>query len=127
MNFIENKIIKFLLIIIIFTQLIFIGNKRLNFDFEILKKSFSKDFGGENVLPVETLEIKKIVLNKNIKKITISKYLENNVLLYQRTVEFLYPIKVVKGNDNIFYGINEKIPQECTILEKYEYLIWAKC
>lgn len=127
MNIIENKIIKFLLIIIILTQLFFIGNKKLNFDFEILKNSFSKNFGSEFALPVETQELKKIVLNKNIKKVNLSKYLKNNVLLYQRTVEFLYPIKVVKEDDNIFYSINEKVPPKCTILEKYEYLIWAQC
>ena len=77
---------------------------------------------------------KKNIKNKNIlllitqnSEITLSEYLSNNALFYQRTVEFLYPIKIVKENNKIFFSIDEKIPQECKILKKYNYLIWVQC
>lgn len=123
----KNKIIKLFLIAVIIGQFFFIANKRVSFNFEILKNSFSKDFGAERALPKEILELKKIALKQNIKKITLSEYLSNNALFYQRTVEFLYPIKIVKENNKIFFSIDEKIPQECKILKKYNYLIWVQC
>ena len=123
----KNKIIKLFLIAVIIGQFFFIANKRVSFNFEILKNSFSKDFGAERALPKEILELKKIALKQKIKKIALSEYLNNNVLFYQRTVEFLYPIKIVKENNKIFYSIDEKIPQECKILKKYNYLIWVLC
>lgn len=123
----KNKIIKLFLIAVIIGQFFFIANNRVNFDIEILKNSFSKDFGAERVLPKEIIELKKIVLKKNIKKTNLSEYLRNNVFFYQRTVEFLYPIKIDKGNDKIFYSVDEKIPQKCEILKKYNYLIWVQC
>ena len=64
----KNKIIKLFLIAVIIGQFFFIANKRVSFNFEILKNSFSKDFGAERALPKEILELKKIALKQNIKK-----------------------------------------------------------
>ena len=50
MSFQNNNKIKCLLVFLIFLQLFYIANKRLDFKTEILKKSFLKDFGSEYIM-----------------------------------------------------------------------------
>ena len=127
MNFIENKKIGFLLIVIIFIQLFYISYHRLEFKTEIIKKSFIKNFGSKYVMTDDLLELKKVSNNLKLNKFNISKSLKKNVFFNQRSIEFLYPIKFDKKFKRIFYTLNEKIPYNCTILNKFEYLILTQC
>jgi hypothetical protein len=127
MNFIENKKIKFVLIIIIFIQLFYISNQRLSFKIEIFKNSFLNSYGSKFVMTDDLVELKKISKDLKLKKFNISKNLQKNTFFYQRSIEFLYPIKFDKNLKKIFYALKEQIPYNCTILSKFEYLMLIKC
>ena len=127
MSFQNNNKIKILLVILIFFQLFYIANKRLTFKTEILKKSFLKDFGSEYVMTSDILELKEITKNLKLEKFNISEELSENVFFFQRTIEFLYPIKIDKKSENIFFSSEEEIPNNCNIVNQYKHLTLAKC
>ena len=127
MSFQNNNKIKFILAFIIFLQLFYISSKRLNFETEIFKKSFLKDFGSEYVMTSDILELKKITNDLKLEKFNISKKLTENVFFFQRSIEFLYPIKIDKKSENIFFSSEEKIPNNCNILNQYKHLNHVKC
>ncbi len=127
MSFQNNNKIKFILVFLIFLQLFYIANKRLDFETEIFKKSFLKDFGSEYVMTSDILELKKITNDLKLEKFNISKKLTENVFFFQRSIEFLYPIKIDKKSKNIFFSSEEVIPNNCNILNQYEHLNHVKC
>ena len=118
MSFQKNNKIKILLVLLIFLQLFYIANKRLDFETEIFKKSFLKDFGSEYVMPNNILELKKITNDLKLKKFNISKKLNENVFFFQRSIEFLYPIKIDKKSENIFFSSEEVIPNNSTPINR---------
>ena len=59
MNFIKHKKIKFILFIIIFIQLFYVSNEKLEFKIEIIKNSFLEGFGSKYVMTNDLLELKK--------------------------------------------------------------------
>ena len=126
-SFQNNNKIKFILVFLIFLQLFYIANKRLDFETEIFKKSFLKDFGSEYVMTSDIIELKKITNDLKLEKFNISKKLNENVFFFQRSIEFLYPIKIDKKSENIFFSSEEKIPNNCNILNQYKYLKYVKC
>ena len=127
MSFQNNNKIKFILVFLIFFQLFYIANKRLDFETEIFKKSFLKDFGSEYVMTKDILELKEITKNLKLEKFNISEKLSENVFFFQRSIEFLYPIKIDKKSENTFFSSEEKIPSSCNILNQYKHLNHAKC
>ena len=46
---------------------------------------------------------------------------------FQRSIEFLYQIKIDKKSENIFFSSEEEIPNNCNILNQYKHLNHAKC
>ena len=123
----NDKKIKYILIILIFFQLLYVANKRMMFKKEILYNSFVKDFGSKYIMTPDLLELKEIVTNLNLKQINISEKLKQNVFFYQRSIEFLYPVKIVNNEKVIFYSSEEKIQNNCEILNEYQYFIMIKC
>ena len=75
----------------------------------------------------DVLELKKITKNLKLKKFNISKKLSENVFFFQRSIEFLYPIKIDKKSKNTFFSSQEKIPSNCNIINQYKHLTYAKC
>ena len=126
-SFQNNNKIKFVLVLLIFFQIFYIANKRLAFKTEILKNSFLKDFGSEYVMTSDILELKEITKNLKFEKFNISQKLRENIFFFQRSIEFLYPIKIDKKSENIFFSSKEKIPNSCNILNQYKHLTLAKC
>ena len=126
-SLIENKKIKFVLIIIIFFQLFYIAEKKVNFKFNTLINSFKPNFGAKYILSEDILELKSIVNSENLKFISIIKKLRENDYFYQRSVEFLYPVRINQKKNKLFFSINEKIPNSCKIQKKYNNFILAKC
>ena len=121
-----TKKIKFFLIISILLQFIYIIEKKIEFEPIYLLSSFKKDFKGELNLPQETLEIKKILTEKNINTYNLSKKFKDNNLIYQRTVEYLYPIKI-GNNQNIFFEFINENNDNCITVSKYEFTQISKC
>ena len=127
MSFLKNKKIKYALIIIIFIQLFYISHHRLKFKTEIIKNPFLENFGSKYVMTNRLLELKKISKDLKLKKFNLNNNLKKNVFFYQRSIEFLYPIKFDKNFKKFFYLLNEKIPYHCIVLNKFKYLILTQC
>ena len=88
MNFIENKKIGFLLIVIIFIQLFYISYHRLEFKTEIIKNSFIKNFGSKYVMTDDLLELKKVSNNLKLNEFNISKSLKKMSFLIKDRLNF---------------------------------------
>ena len=123
----QNKKAKLLLLFIIILQLIYIANKKVNFSFDVFINSFQPNYGAEYILAEEILELKSITNNKEFTSFNISKKLKNNDYFYQRSVEYLYPIRLNEQFNKIFFSINEKIPNTCIIKKKYKHFVLAEC
>ena len=85
-----NKLLKFFLITSIIIQFFYIINNKVQFHPKYLHGSFKENYIGDLNLPNETLEIKKIIKEENIKVFNLSDKFKNDELLYQRTIEFAY-------------------------------------
>ena len=126
-NLNQNKKVKFLLIIIIIFQLFYIANKKINFKFNILINSFVPNYGPEYILTEDILELKLIANEEKLTFFNISEKLKKSDYFYQRSIEFLYPIRINENLKKIFFSKNEKIPNICKTKKKYKHFILAQC
>ena len=127
MNLVNNRKIKFFLIIILAIQLFLIANKKLDFKFNILLNSFTKNFGSEYSLPKKLIELKDYSIKSDFKEINLSSKLKQNIFFYQRSVEFLFPIKILNKSKKTFFSFKEDIPNTCQIKKKLTHFIFAIC
>ena len=123
----QNKKAKFILILIIILQLIYIANKKVNFSFDVLVNSFQPNYGSKYIFPENILELKIITEKEKFTYFNISKKLKNDVYFYQRSVEYLYPIRFNEKFERIFFSVEEKIPNTCILKKKYKHFILAQC
>ena len=126
-NLNQNKKTKLLLIIIIILQLFYIANKKVNFRFDILINSFVPNFGSEYILTEDILELKLITNEEKFTFFNISERLKKDDYFYQRSIEFLYPIRINENLSEIFFSKNEKIPNKCKTKKIYKHFILAQC
>ena len=127
MNLANNKKNNFFLIIILAIQLFLIANKKLDFKFNILLNSFTKNFGSEYSLPKKLIELKDYSIKSDFKEINLSSKLKQNIFFYQRSVEFLFPIKILNKSKKTFFSFKEDIPNTCQIKKKLTHFIFAIC
>ena len=127
MNLVNNNKLKIFLIIILIMQLFLIANKKLDFNFNILLNSFTKNFGSVYSLPKKLIELKDYSVKSGFKEINLSKKLKQNNFFNQRSVEFLFPIKILNESKKTFFSIKEEIPNTCEIHKKLNYFIFAIC
>lgn len=67
-------------------------------------QNWSQDSAGDIFsVPSEVLEMRDICAENKIKKFALSPELAENPLVYQRAVEFLFPIRIDKKNLNYFF------------------------
>ena len=118
--------INFLILLTIVIQLFYIINKKIDFNIIYLKNSFKNEYEGNLKLPKETKEIKKILNNKKIDSFNLSNKIKKNSLIYQRTVEYLYPKKIDNNLDKYFEIITEN-NSNCKSIEKFKYTKIIQC
>ena len=56
-----------------------------------------------------------------------AKKLKSDDYFYQRSVEYLYPIRLNEKFKKTFFSRNEEIPNTCNIIKKYKQLILVEC
>tara|TARA_B100000700_G_scaffold280543_1_gene330549 strand:+ start:423 stop:809 length:387 start_codon:yes stop_codon:yes gene_type:complete len=123
----KEKKIKFFFVIVCLLQIFYIFYFRSGFQTEILKNPFDKNAGIKFALPAEAIESKTIINNKKLNKFNLSKKIKDNIYLYQRILEFNYPIRIDKKSNNLFILNGEKIPNKCKEIEKGNFLVLVKC
>ena len=87
----------------------------------------ARQFQRSYILAEEILELKLIVSKEKFTYFNISKKLKSDDYFYQRSVEYLYPIRLNEKFKKTFFSRNEEIPSTCNILKKYKQLILVEC
>jgi len=108
-------------------QLFYIFQFRSGFKFEVFKNPFNQKSGILYAVPPEVVELNKILKKNNFNDFNLSESFKSNTYLYQRAIEFNYPIRINKSSDNIFYLIEEKNLNNCVLVETRNYLKLVKC
>jgi hypothetical protein len=79
-------------------------------------ESFQKDTGTRGI-PAEVLSIKKILQRNTIQTFNLDVALKNDALIYQRSVEYLYPIIFDVDSKYTFSKNTSPIRSDCIIID----------
>ena len=123
----KMKKLELFFIIISLIQLFYIFHFRSGFMLDVIKNPFKSDSGYEYAVSSEIIEMKNILLKLEIKDFNLSKRIANDTYLFQRSVEFNYPIRLKKKSKNIFFLNNESIPDVCKVIKTGSYITLASC
>ena len=121
------KIIRLFFLIFCLLQILYIFQYRSGFQYEVIKNPFSKDSGIYYAVSSEIIESREILEKTELKNFNLSKKVKENTYLYQRIIEFNYPIRLLESSEYIFYLNDEIIPDYCEVLEIRESLNITKC
>ncbi len=122
----NKKIIKYLILFTIFAQLFYISQERLNFNWINLTNSFKKNYKGDLSLPKETLELAEIIEKESLNSYKLDNSFLDNQYIYQRTVEYIYPVRINKNLNESFSLKNTK-DENCKIIKSYKNINKLKC
>lgn len=123
----KNKKIFIFFLFICLIQLFYIFNSRSGFKFDVFKDPFSINSGVMYALPIEAIELKKIINDKNISKFNLSKKLQKNNLIYQRIIEYNYPNRFDNLSKYFISYKNETVDNKCKLDETFIYLKLSEC
>lgn len=112
-----------IILIILFIDLVKPAFKQ-NFLVSDVKISFKRG-SGERVLPKEVIAMKNISNRHKDLDFRLSKRLAIDPLVLQRSVEYLYPIRIDNSNHYIFGSKNDSDFLNCQIIdEQYEIAVY---
>ena len=94
---------------------------------EVIKNPFSKEAGINFALPGEAIEVKNIINNQKLKNFNLSKEIKANIYIYQRIIEFNYPIRINSNSNYTFLLKEENIPNACKKLSNGNFVTLIKC
>ena len=121
------KITKLFLSILCVLQIFYIFQYRSGFQYEVIKNPFKKNSGIYYAVSSEVIESRDIIEKNQLKSFNLSKKLKGNTYLYQRIIEFNYPLRLTESSKYIFYLNDEIIPDYCEVLEESKSLKITKC
>ena len=122
----NKKIIKYLILFTIFAQLFYISQERINFNWINLTNSFKKNYKGDLSLPKETVELAEIIEKESLNSYKLDNSFLDNQYIYQRTVEYIYPVRINKNLNESFSLKNTK-DENCKIIKSYKNINKLKC
>ena len=121
------KKFKFFFLIVCIIQLFYIFYFRSGFKYEIIKNPFNENSGINYALSSEVIESNDILKKHKAIDFNLSEGLKKDTYLYQRSIEFNYPIRINEASRLIFFLNNEDIPNVCKVIETGKYLKLAQC
>ena len=124
---VKIKKLKFFFLILCIIQLLYIFHFRSGFKYEIIKNPFSKNSGVFYALSPEIIESNNILKKHKAVDFNLSEDLRKDIYLYQRSIEFNYPIRINENSRLIFFHVDEDIPNTCTVIETGKYLKFTQC
>ena len=124
---VKIKKLKFFFIILCVIQLFYIFHFRSGFKYEIIKNPFNENAGISYALSSEVIEANSILKKQKVIDFNLSEDLKKDTYLYQRIIEFNYPIRINESSKLIFYLNAEDIPNTCKVIETGKYLKLTKC
>ena len=123
----KNKKIFIFFLFICLIQLFYIFNFRSGFKYDVFKDPFSINSGVIYALPIEVIEFKKIINDKNINTFNLSKKLQKDNLVYQRIIEYSYPNRFDNSSKYFISYKDEEVENNCKLNEIFTYLKLSKC
>ena len=124
---VKIKKFKFFFIILCVIQLFYIFHFRSGFKYEIIKNPFNENAGISYALSAEVIEANSILKKQKVTDFNLSEGLKKDTYLYQRIIEFNYPIRINESSKLIFFLNAEDIPKACKIIEIGKYLTLTQC
>ena len=124
---VKIKKFKFFFIILCIIQLFYIFHFRSGFKYEIIKNPFNENAGISYALSSEVIEANSILKKQKVIDFNLSADLKKDTYLYQRIIEFNYPIRINESSKLIFFLNAEDIPNACKIIEIGKYLTLTQC
>ena len=124
---VKIKKLKFFFLILCIIQLFYIFHFRSGFKYEIIKNPFNESSGISYALSAEVIEANSILKKQKAINFNLSESLKKNTYLYQRTIEFNYPIRINESSKLIFFLNAEDIPNACKVIEIGKYLTLTQC
>ena len=124
---VKIKKIKFFFIILCVIQLFYIFHFRSGFKYEIIKNPFNENAGISYALSAEVIEANSILKKQKVIDFNLSEGFKKDTYLYQRTIEFNYPLRIKESSKHIFFLNAEDIPDVCKIIEIGKYLTLTQC
>ena len=121
-----NKLKIFFLIICII-QLFYIFYFRSDFKYEVIKNPFNKNSGIFYALDPAVIESNDILKKHKAIDFNLSEGLKKDTYLYQRSIEFNYPIRINETSRLIFFLDDETISNTCEVIETGKYLKLTQC
>jgi hypothetical protein len=124
---VKIKKFKFFFIILCVIQLFYIFHFRSGFKYEIIKNPFNENAGISYALSSEVIEANSILKKQKVTDFNLSEGLKKDTYLYQRIIEFNYPIRINESSKLIFFLNAEDIPNTCKVIETGKYLKLTQC
>ena len=121
------KKLKFFFLILCIIQLFYIFHFRSGFKYEIIKNPFNESSGISYALSADVIESNSILKKQKAINFNLSESLKKNTYLYQRTIEFNYPIRINESSKLVFFLNTEDIPNTCKVIEAGKYLKLTQC
>ena len=121
------KKLKFFFLILCVIQLFYIFHFRSEFKYEIIKNPFNESSGISYALSADVIESNSILKKQKAINFNLSESLKKDTYLYQRTIEFNYPIRINESSKLVFFLNTEDIPNTCKIIETGKYLKLTQC
>ena len=121
------KKFNFFFLIVCIIQLFYIFYFRSGFKYEIIKNPFSENSGVSYALHPAVIESNDFLKKHKTSDFNLSEGLKKNTYLYQRSIEFNYPIKINEASQLILFLNDEDIPVTCAVIEIGEYLKLTQC
>ena len=121
------KKFNFFFLIVCIIQLFYIFYFRSGFKYEIIKNPFNKNSGINYALSPEVIESNDILKKHKATDFNLSEGLKKDTYLYQRSIEFNYPIRINESSQLIFFLNDEDFPDTCKIIETGKYLKLIQC
>ena len=124
---VKIKKYKFFFIILCVIQLFYIFHFRSGFKYEIIKNPFNENSGIIYALSPAVIESNNILKKYKANDFNLSKDLKKDTYLYQRSIEFNYPIRINESSKLVFFLNTEDIPNTCKVIETGKYLKLTQC
>ena len=124
---VKIKKLKFFFLILCIIQLFYIFHFRSGFKYEIIKNPFNESSGISYALSADVIESNSILKKQKAINFNLSESLKKDIYLYQRTIEFNYPIRINESSKLVFFLNTEDIPNTCKVIETGKYLKLTQC
>ena len=124
---VKIKKFKFFFLILCIIQLFYIFHFRSGFKYEIIKNPFNESSGISYALHPSVIESNDFLKKQKAINFNLSESLKKDTYLYQRTIEFNYPIRINESSKLVFFFNTEDIPNTCKVIETGKYLKLTQC